>query len=724
MKLLVINGLRCKWSPALLPLIAAVLVGCSGGSSGSGSAPIAPTLAAIAVTPASPTIAPNATQQFTATAKDSNGNVMSSVAFTWSSSATGVATINSSSGLAAGVKAGATQITAAAEGITSPADTLTVVAAPVATSLSFSAPAALNHLGMPLTAVTVSVLDQNGNVDTGATGNVTLALGANPTATSLSGTLQVAVNNGVAAFNNLSVDYPGVAYTLTASYSGVPSVTSSAFTVLASHSNLLSISGESTAPTDWWTHTDASFPVISSSSGLEISTLESQLDAGTTTGWAQQPQDTLSYSNLASTPHTATITAQSTAGTTLASTLTWVDCANTDTATSQPMAPTSSTCATLAIPESVSADKFAGFADPTMRKDTATGLVWLGYSWPHVWNAGTSNATDVVDLHLSSSSDNGVTWNTPTDLWTSQQTTDPSTGATAYTSNEILNILPGQVNGQSGETWFAVHLNYYVDAGTTIIDALVPTSTMVLNWASSPTALGSAPALQTVRFAAAGLSAGIPYDVNLTTLDPSLAKCQQWAEPALYMKSGNLYMVLMCKYGTSPAQMTPKYNFYGVFETTPNLSVSPTAWTWQYNGQLAGTADAALLEGHQFFYELDLATRTDGSIVAVVSPADDVPNPNDPSVAIQYTYGCRVLLVNGLDKGNIGMALDANGQLEVLASVIASDVGPANNDADSGACTYEPLASNGIVFVRAYSSDTRFPGLGYYVGLFNTYVMP
>jgi hypothetical protein len=699
-------------------------VGCGGSSSSaSNPAPSVPQVASIAVTPASPSIAAGGTQQFAATAKDSSGNAISGVSYTWASSVTNIATINSGSGLATGVAAGTTQITASAEGVTSPADTLTVTAAPVATSISLSTPASLNYLGLPLTAITASILDQHGNVDTAATGSVTIALNANPSAATLSGSLQETPVNGVATFSNLTLNYPGEGYSLTASYSSLPTVTSSAFTVLASHSNLLSISGETTTPTNWWTHTGASFPVTASSTGgLVLSTLESTLDNGTPAAWAQEPATTLSYSNLASTPHTVAVSAQNGAGATQTSTLTWVDCANLDTTTSQPMAPTSSTCATLTLAESPSADGFTGFADPTMRKDPATGLLWLGYSWPHTWNPGTGNGTQVVDLHLASSSNNGVTWSAPTDLWVSAQTTDPANGKTSYTSNEVLNILPGQVNGQSAETWFSAHLNYYVDQGSTIINSLIPNSTMVLNWATTPTALGTAPASQTVRFAAAGIAAGIPYDVNLTTLDPSLADCQQWAEPALYMKSGNLYMVLMCKYGTSPTVPAPGYNFYGVFETTPNLAVPPSSWTWQYNGQLATRADSALLEGHQFIYELDLATRADGTIVAVVSPADEIAVTGGGSQ--QYTYGCRVLVVQGLDKSNVGLAHDGNGQLEVLASITASDLGPANGDADSGACTYEPQASNGIVFVRVYNPDTRFPSLGYYVNLYNTYVLP
>ena len=791
-------------APAGVLMLDLVVAGC-GGSGGTVQVPTNPTLASIAVTGGA-TVADNGTVQFSATAKDTNGNTMSGVTFTWASSATSYATINgsglasgaapgttqitasaqgvsstpvtlnvttgplaaitvagaasvavnatdqltataedgagyaisglvfawqssgtnyvtiSNSGLASGVAQGAAQITASASGVTSAPFFLTVTAAPVPTSLSFNSLAALNYLGLPLSpAVTVSILDQNGNVETGATGLVTLALGANPTSTTLSGTLQASVVNGVATSSNLTVDYPGVSYTLTATFGSLPIATSSPFTVLANHSSPLSIEGQAATPTNWYTHTNASFTATASASGLVSSSLESQLDAGVAVPWTTQPQETVSYSNLASTPHTITLTGQTPSGATDASTLTWADCANLDTATSQPMPPTSSTCANLTIPQSFATGGFSGNADPTMRMDPATGTLWLGYSWPHAWNPG-ANSTDVVDLYLTSSSDNGVTWGTPTPLWTSYATTDPTNGNAAYTSTEILNILPGQVNGQSSGTWFGIHMIYYVDVHTPIIDALVTKSSMVLNWATTPTGLSTAPASQTFTFTANGTDSQIPTDMNLTTLDPSLANCQQWGEPALLMKNGNLYMALLCKYGTSSTSMQPAKNFYGVFEATPNLSQPPAQWGWQYNGVLAGPAQSALLEGHQFMNELDLATRADGSIVASVSPADDIANGSGG--VTQYTYGCRELLVQGLDKGNVGMASDVNGQLEVLASITASDLGPANGDSQSGACTYEPLASNGVVFVRVYTPDTRFPSQGYFASLFNTYVMP
>ena len=110
--------------------VALFLCDCGGGSSSTSSS--TPTLATITVTAASSSVAVNATDQFTAVAKDTSGNTMSGVTLTWASSATNVATINSS-GLATGALAGTTQITAASGGVTSIAVTLTVTPGAVAT---------------------------------------------------------------------------------------------------------------------------------------------------------------------------------------------------------------------------------------------------------------------------------------------------------------------------------------------------------------------------------------------------------------------------------------------------------------------------------------------------------------------------------------------------------------------------------------------------------------
>lgn len=80
-------------------------------------------------------------------------------------------------------------------------------------------------------AVTVRILDADGNT-TASTATVTLTLGDNPGGGTLSGTVSVAAVNGVATFANLSIDAPGVGYTLDASSSGLTEDTSAAFDVI------------------------------------------------------------------------------------------------------------------------------------------------------------------------------------------------------------------------------------------------------------------------------------------------------------------------------------------------------------------------------------------------------------------------------------------------------------------------------------------------------------
>jgi hypothetical protein len=87
------------------------------------------TLQSIAVTPASPSIAKGLTKQFTATGTYSDGstqNLTSQAA--WQSATPATATITGA-GLATGVAVGTSAITASLDGVTSPADVLTVTAA-------------------------------------------------------------------------------------------------------------------------------------------------------------------------------------------------------------------------------------------------------------------------------------------------------------------------------------------------------------------------------------------------------------------------------------------------------------------------------------------------------------------------------------------------------------------------------------------------------------------
>lgn len=95
-----------------------------------GAPPPAPVVASVLVIPATATIDQGQTQSFGAIARDANGQTINNVAFTWSSSATAIATIHPTSGLATGVLAGAATILATAPNGVAGQATLNVNAPP------------------------------------------------------------------------------------------------------------------------------------------------------------------------------------------------------------------------------------------------------------------------------------------------------------------------------------------------------------------------------------------------------------------------------------------------------------------------------------------------------------------------------------------------------------------------------------------------------------------
>ena len=81
-------------------------------------------------------------------------------------------------------------------------------------------------------AVTVQVLDANGNLVKTANNAVTMALGVNPGNSTLGGSLIQYAINGVATFANLTLNTAGNGYTLTASATRLTSATSNTFSII------------------------------------------------------------------------------------------------------------------------------------------------------------------------------------------------------------------------------------------------------------------------------------------------------------------------------------------------------------------------------------------------------------------------------------------------------------------------------------------------------------
>jgi hypothetical protein len=123
---------------------------------------------------------------------------------------------------------------ASASGLTSASSTTFNVTAGTAAQLGFTVePSNVASQSSISPPVQVSVEDSQGNVVTSATNAITVAIGTNPSSGTLAGTLSAAAVNGVATFSNLSINFAGTGYTLTASASGLTGATSSAFNVTA-----------------------------------------------------------------------------------------------------------------------------------------------------------------------------------------------------------------------------------------------------------------------------------------------------------------------------------------------------------------------------------------------------------------------------------------------------------------------------------------------------------
>lgn len=123
-------------------------------------------------------------------------------------------------------------LTGTATGLSTATSNSFTITPGAATQLAFGTQPSTTIAGHEITpAVKVRALDALGNLATGFTGNVAMALGSNPGGSTLSGTTPVAAVGGVATFTDLSLNKTATGYTLTASATGLSAVTSSAFDI-------------------------------------------------------------------------------------------------------------------------------------------------------------------------------------------------------------------------------------------------------------------------------------------------------------------------------------------------------------------------------------------------------------------------------------------------------------------------------------------------------------
>jgi len=119
----------------------------------------------------------------------------------------------------------------------------------VPSHLGFSVEPSSSTGGVALEDISVSVLDTMGAVVTTDTRDVTIAILANPSSGTLSGTATVAAVAGVATFHGLAIDKAGTGYTLHATASGLTVATSVSFDITVGPATRLAFGQQPTSTT-------------------------------------------------------------------------------------------------------------------------------------------------------------------------------------------------------------------------------------------------------------------------------------------------------------------------------------------------------------------------------------------------------------------------------------------------------------------------------------------
>ncbi|HYV48249.1 MAG TPA: Ig-like domain-containing protein, partial [Myxococcaceae bacterium] len=164
-----------------------------------------------------------------------SGPVTASLVNAGSATLAGTTTVNAVAGAASFsdlsvAKAGTGyRLAASGSGLNATSSAFDIVPGPAA-ALAFTTQPVSGPANANFTAA-VAVSDALGNLVTGATNSITVAMGNNPGGGTLSGTLTAAASGGVASFGTLSIDKAGLGYTLVASSTGLTSATSAAFDI-------------------------------------------------------------------------------------------------------------------------------------------------------------------------------------------------------------------------------------------------------------------------------------------------------------------------------------------------------------------------------------------------------------------------------------------------------------------------------------------------------------
>jgi trimeric autotransporter adhesin len=297
-----------KWLLSLLLVGVTLFVGC-GGSSGSGPTPppTTPTLTAITVTPANPAIAlgtTQPTQQFAATGTYSDGStkVLTSTA-NWVSSNPAVATVNTT-GLATGMTAGTTTITATSGAITgstvltvNPAPLLSIAVSPSTATVSPVAPGNTQQFTATGTYADGTMQNITSSVTWSASAGATITAGGLATGLTANTTSTImAAQGNISGTATLTITNPLVSIAVTPLTASIAQQTTQLFTAIPTYAD----GSHLPAITPTWASSNTTIATISNLQGTQ-GLATSLTTAGTTA-------ITATSGSITSPPATLTVT--------------------------------------------------------------------------------------------------------------------------------------------------------------------------------------------------------------------------------------------------------------------------------------------------------------------------------------------------------------------------------------------------------------------------------
>ena len=313
-------------------------------------------------------------------------------------------------------------------------------------------------------------------------------------------------------------------------------------------------------------------------------------------------------------------------------------------------------------------DPFRGYGDPSLEYDSATGTLWMAYSWlnTEISDPTSPSGFDLgVRTRLARSDDNGNTFTFVQSVNEMQMEQHPDTGVMGWSTHEV----PTLTREPSG-SWQLLWLKYFNPFGTT--DG-VDERQEFLYWrttSASPELLGDNSEVWGYSIATSP-SWGAPLNFNNI---PELADCIVQSEPALFAFNGETYLATSCLVADVTGRRTDLERL---------VLLRQNAATYDFVGVILDSSDADDL-GVDTIEQADISIARDGRIILLGTPI--VLNA-DPS-----HQGCVVFEFENF--ASASLTRDQNG-VALPRAVITAD----GNSLGPGLCTYDADSDTGVLLI-------------------------